>query len=195
MKKNTTGGLLLIIIILAAIFYWSTSGAPDSGTLACSNGKLLYEVKNTPLQFCYFEQWGEPAVKNVETKAGKYFTLEFANTDGLIMKFQSFDFAPADSNTTAFNFNELRMTADDESLKQQLMEQLKLKENELKVIKSDISGTRAIRAHLTFTDSNGKKIDTINYYVPNAIPDYSIIISANNSMAVAVDELVYDMQL
>ena len=179
-------------VILVAIFYWRT---PGNETILCDSGKLFYEVENMPMQFCYSEKWGEPAIKNVETKAGKYFTLEFANTDGFIMKFQSFDFAPADLNTTAFNFNELRMTAPDQDLQQQLMEQLKLKENELKVSKSDIDGVRAIRAHITSTDSSGNKTDTINYYVPNAIPDYSIIISANNSMAEDMDELVYDMKL
>lgn len=193
MKKNTTAfGLILIAIILVAIVYWRT---PDNGTVLCDSENLLYKLEDTPLQFCYSAEWGEPAIKNIETKAGKYFTLEFPNSDGLVMKFQSYNFTPADSNTTAFNFNDLRMTAPDEDLKKQLMEQLKLKENELKVAKSDIDGIRALRAHITSTDNAGKKIDTINYYVPNAIPDYSIIISANNSMAEEVDELVYDMKL
>ena len=82
-----TFGLILIVIVAVAAFYWSDNKSP-----LCNDGSPKYTLENTPLQFCYSEQWGEPVLRDVVAKAGKYFTLEFANTDGLIMKFQSFDF-------------------------------------------------------------------------------------------------------
>ncbi|GAG31879.1 unnamed protein product, partial [marine sediment metagenome] len=147
--------------------------------LSCTGDTVAeYKVEGTPLQFCYDPAWGEPVIAEME--AGKLFELTFPNSpNGPKVTYQSADYV----GDFDFGALEISLFGDEEKIRAAIAEQLGVSEDSFKVRKSSISQARAARIHIG---------NEIRYYVPKAFEGYHMTISADDSLAVEVDNFVFD---
>lgn len=163
-------------------------------TLACSAGMSEYKLANSPLQFCYDKNWGDPLVMETNAKRGSAKTISFDAAGNikapmLLIEIESKDFLPTEG-TEAVKFEFLNaMNANEDQLKTQIKNAAGYEEKDIQARKADVGGVRAIRAVV------GGKVNKIIYFVPFAYEDHNMIISGNSELAETIDELVFDMAL
>lgn len=162
--------------------------------LACEEGMSEYRVSGTPIQFCYDPAWGAVASHENPGQAGESIFISF---DGAVqsptLHYESANYLPPETTVEDFCYECIRATATNESLLEQIAEELDVDTDKLSVRKSDAGGMRAIRVHAEYNHGMFGAIDTLTYYVPEAFPGYNVQIYGDNEIAETVDDFVYDI--
>lgn len=199
---------LIILSAFALTFVACTSGAPGRtddtplppkvATLDCGADTLEYSVEGTPIKFCYDPAWGEPVVEEEPTVAGMLTRVSFGETfdtsKAPAIWIESSDFVPNDGDSGKFCFDCIQMTGgDEEYYASQFAEYLGLEKEEVIARKTEVSLKDAVRVHAEYLGMGDTPMDILSYYIPFAFEGHHITISGDNSIAVEIDEFVFDI--
>lgn len=163
--------------------------------LNCDEGMKEYVVAETPVEFCYYETWGEVKVANNDPTTGKSFVVTFAKEGSITLQFDSLDLAFTDVDFAPFNFKLVNPSLSEEAMTPQVEEfyngeyRGSEKSTISKVRKSDVAGVRAARVELKDSEGN----DVIEYIVPDAFENFNMLMSAPSEMAEDLDNFAYAM--
>jgi len=184
---------IILIVVFSLILTGCFATTDDSAdidvkpvklVLNCTEGLDEYKVLNTSLEFCMDPAWGEVVVEDIPGTAGELVHMSFTNFEGGVeLWYESSNYEPAEGGKNYADVESLNLIMPEEQIKEQFMEFLGLGESDLVVRKTDIAGVRAVRVVVG---------DKLSYYVPLAFDNYNLLISADESFAVEIDEFAFD---
>lgn len=171
----------LLVLAISALMLTGCFGGEEKVVLNCEEGMNDTSVKGTSLRFCADPAWGDVVVEDLSDGTDDYVKISFANSENPRMMYQSLNYEG--EGKIPYNAREIRITGTDDDLLGQMKGLLNVNGTDMKVRKSDVFGQRAVRLH---------HLDEVQYIIPIAFREHTLIISADDAEAELLDELVYD---